>query len=115
MRPKQRGADKLRHSNPGVADERSKFEFLAERWERETAGLSTARAMAQHPAYQAIIQMGDDALRPIFSRLEKRPEHWFIALRAITGTSPVRPEDAGDVGAMVEAWLQWAREHGYAD
>ena len=48
-----------------------------------------------HPAYLDIIGMGDKAVPLILRDLKKETSHWFIALRAITKSSPVRPEDAG--------------------
>jgi hypothetical protein len=86
---------------------------LANRWRDETALLSSVTKIAIHPAYQRMIGMGLAALPLIFRELERRPSHWFWALRAITGENPVRPEDAGNLGKMTKAWLAFAREHGY--
>jgi hypothetical protein len=65
--------------------------------------------IATHPAYQRIIGMGPEALPHIFRRLESGPDHWFWALRAITGVDPVPPEDRGRMVKMREAWLNWAK------
>jgi hypothetical protein len=89
------------------------FASLAAQWREETAVYSSVTQKAVHPAYQRIIGMGPAALPLIFHELERQPGHWFWALRAITGENPVRPEDAGNVGKMTEAWLGFAREHGY--
>ena len=45
--------------------------------------------------------------------LEHRPDHWFAALRTITGADPVAPEDRGRMERMAAAWVSWGREHGY--
>ncbi len=64
------------------------------------------------PAYQAIIGMGRTALPFIFEELHQRGGHWFWALRAITGENPVPPEHRGNVEAMTQDWLRWARDRG---
>lgn len=64
-------------------------------------------------AYQQIVDMGPTVIPLILRELEQRPNHWFAALRAITGENPIQPEQRGRTKQMVEAWLNWAREHGY--
>ena len=90
-----------------------RFAVLADRWKRETAVLSSVSQMAMHPAYQEIIGMGREALPLILQELERTPNHWFWALRAITGESPVPPDQFGKVEEMANAWLHWGREQGY--
>ncbi|MGI8551555.1 MAG: hypothetical protein ACR2PL_12350 [Dehalococcoidia bacterium] len=89
------------------------FARLVEQWREETAVSSSVTQKALHPAYQRIIGLGPAALPLIFREMERRPSHWFWALRAITGENPVRPEDVGDLSKMTEAWLTFAREHGH--
>ncbi len=48
-----------------------------------------------------------------FRDLEQKPDHWFWALRAITGDNPVKSEHRGRMKLMAEAWIQWGKEHGY--
>jgi hypothetical protein len=90
-----------------------KFQRLAAVWRAETDYLSSVTKMVNHPAYQEIIGMGSDVVPSLLRDLQKEPEHWFAALRAITGAQPVPPEDRGQIGKMAEAWLRWAKEHGY--
>ena len=90
-----------------------KFTTLAARWRAETAWTSSVSQMVMHPAYQEIIGMGRDVVPYLLQALAQQPEHWFWALRAITGEDPVRPEQRGQIDAMTQAWLQWGREHGY--
>ncbi len=68
--------------------------------------------MAMHPAYQQIIGMGDAALPFIFQELRRDPDHWFWALKAITGEDPVAASDRGQLDKMTTAWLDWAGRHG---
>ncbi len=47
----------------------------------------------------------------LFKELEERPDHWLVALNAITGTDPAPPGSTFE--AAVEAWLRWGRQHGF--
>jgi hypothetical protein len=67
--------------------------------------------MALHPAYQQIIGMGPVALPFLLRALRRRPEHWFWALKAITGADPVQPEHRGQVRMMAADWLEWATKN----
>jgi hypothetical protein len=75
--------------------------------------LSSITAKAMHPAYQQIIGMGPAAIPLILRDLQRRPDHWFWALTAMTGEDPVPPEDAGDMRKMAEAWIQLGRARGH--
>jgi hypothetical protein len=89
------------------------FRSLAEQWRRETGMLSSILKKAMHPAYQRIIGMGAGAIVPILLDLQKRPDHWFWALNAITGENPVPQESMGNLQQMAEVWLQWGKTKGY--
>ena len=95
------------------ADLATRFRALADRWYEETTVLSSASQMAMHPAYQEVIGMGLMAVPLILHELQQEPQHWFWALRAITGADPIRPEQRGKVREMTTAWLQWGHEHGF--
>lgn len=88
------------------------FHHLANVWREECAHLSSIREMVLHPAYQQIVGMGPSALPYIFAELERKPDHWFWALRAITEEEPVLPEHRGNVAAMARDWLDWAKQRG---
>ncbi|MBI1851775.1 MAG: hypothetical protein HYR85_15650 [Planctomycetes bacterium] len=89
------------------------FDALAEWWRAETRHLSSVTQMVTHPAYQRIIGKGQVVVPILLRELRKRPDHWFWALKAITGEDPVRPEDRGKLPAMANAWLEWGRTHGF--
>lgn len=90
------------------------FSQLAAEWRNGRDPVSSRVAdMAMHPAYQRIIGMGPAALPFILRELQREPDHWFWALRAITGVDPVPPEARGRLEDMTAAWMQWGREHGY--
>jgi hypothetical protein len=86
------------------------FRELADEWESETKFLSSLTARAQHPAYREIIRLGDAVVPVVLRELQRKPNHWFAALRAITGADPVKPNERGDLSAMTRAWLRWARQ-----
>ncbi len=90
-----------------------RFATLAEIWRRETGHMSKMGRAVEHPAYREIVAMGDLAVPLIFADLEKEPDHWFIALREITGASPVPKECRGKIAEMAAAWLAWGRANGY--
>jgi hypothetical protein len=86
------------------------FAELAVRWRADTESLSSPAEIADHPAYREIIAMREPAIWLILAELETRPDHWFEALKALTGEDPVPPEAVGDLGAMTRAWLEWGRQ-----
>ena len=88
------------------------FEKHADEWKTRTAHLSVLSQRIMHPSYQRIIGLGRDALPLIIERLSTHPDHWFWALRSISGEDPVRREDEGRFGAMRDAWIRWGRNRG---
>jgi hypothetical protein len=56
--------------------------------------------------------MGTAVVPHLLRELERRPDHWFWALTAITGADPVKPEDRGKLRKMTDAWLRWGKEQG---
>ena len=89
------------------------FERLTVEWKQETAHLSSPAAIAEHPAYQEIIGMGERAIPLILRDLQQTRDQWFRALRTIAKESPIRPEDRGNVDAMASAWVDWGKKRRY--
>lgn len=89
------------------------FRQLVGEWKAATAFTSSGTEMLLHPAYQRIIGMGQEAVKLIVSELRREPDHWFWALKAITGEDPVAAEDHGKLDRMTTAWLKWAAQRGY--
>ena len=89
------------------------FRILVEKWLAERGPTSLTTKMVLHPAYQQIVGMGPQALPYIFREMQRRPGHWFWALRAITGVDPVREEIRGNIPEMTKCWLEWATNRGY--
>ena len=93
--------------------EKIMFARLEKQWRKERGITSSISDMVVCPSYLRIIGMGRSAVPLILAQLKREgddPNHWFVALEAITGEDPV-PEDAyGDTIRMAEAWLSWAEE-----
>ncbi len=87
----------------------SEFHALAHQWKEACGLLSSTSAMIAHPAYRAIIELGQPVVPLLLRELEKEPVHWFEALKAITGEDPVSTKDWGNISAMASAWLAWGR------
>lgn len=85
------------------------FHHLAAEWKQETAHYSMLHQIVLHPAYQRIIGMGSDVLLLILGELKKSPDHWFWALRAVTGEDPA--QDSTTIAEATKAWLDWGAEH----
>ena len=97
----------------GASPLSQQFEQLAAQWRQETGHLSLMNDIVLNRAYQQIIGMGKPAIVLILQDLKKQPDHWFWALRSITGENPIQPDDRGRLSQMTEAWLEWGRQHGY--
>jgi hypothetical protein len=102
---------RLENDPPESLEER--FRRLVAVWQAETGHLSSTEQMAEHPAYQQIIALGPAAVPLLLRQLETEPDHWYMALEAITGADPVGEADCGRLLATARAWLRWGREKGY--
>jgi len=89
------------------------FRALAEEWRQATRFQSSLTRVTAHPAYQAIVRLGEEVVPLLLRELKHRPEPWFAALREITGADPVRPKHQGNMRAITDAWLRWGRDHGF--
>jgi hypothetical protein len=89
------------------------FAVLLETWHNDTRFQSDQSAILAHWAYYRLIGLGPAVLPQIFQDLQAGGGPWFVALQAITGEDPVRPEHRSSVALMRQDWLAWARERGY--
>jgi len=107
--------DQERFERLELADEpiAERFRKLAAQWRAERGATSSISQMVVHPAYQQIINIGLAVVPLLLRELAREPDHWFWALRAITGGNPVKPEHRGDLMLMAQDWLRWAKEQGY--
>jgi hypothetical protein len=78
----------------------TEFKSLAEQLRLDTGMLSLVTQKSMRPAYQRIIGMGQPVVPLILRDLEQKPDHWFWALRAITGDNPVTSKHRDRVKLM---------------
>ena len=88
-----------------------RFQRLRDDWKSKSRHLSNTAQISLVFSYQKIIGMGPAVVPLILAELEKEPDHWFWALEAITGESPVTKSDAGDIYASARAWIEWGRRN----
>lgn len=92
----------------------SEFAVLARNWRAERGVLSSARQMAKNDNYRRIIEMGKRAVPFILEDLRKNPpDHWSVALHAITDVNPVPDDARGRLQEMAKAWVAWGEAQGY--
>ena len=91
----------------------NKFNKLVSQWKEETAGLSSPRAISQHPCYIEIIKMGENVLPLIFNDLQNNGGWWYPALRTITGVNPAFDCERGNIVSNTNKWLEWGIKNGY--
>ena len=98
------------HENDSVLEQR--FRRLVAEWEAQVARLSSMTVRLRHRAYREIIALGPAVVPLLLQELEQRPNHWFAALRSLTGEDPVPPSERGRIGPMTEAWIKWGKDRG---
>jgi len=87
-----------------------RFRELADKWEQETASLSSVTKRVMHPSYQAIVGMGQQVVPLLLKDLQTTRRDWFWALTAITQENPIDRADAGRVDKMISAWVGWGKK-----
>ncbi|BAU12607.1 hypothetical protein LEP3755_31380 [Leptolyngbya sp. NIES-3755] len=94
-------------------DVEQRFRALAADWRRKTAQYPILFDRLVHPSYQKIIGLGSAVVPTLLRELKQKPDHWFWALEAIVGDSPVQKNHEGMIPRMIEDWLEWGRNQGY--
>lgn len=94
-------------SSADIQNEWERLEDMVRTWEDEVRGLSSPKALFQHPAFEAIIGSSETAVPFLIDRLKKKPSLLVEALRRIyPSLDPVAPEDRGNLQAVVTAWIR---------
>ena len=89
-------------------DLHTRFMKLAREWSRGTEKHSNLTKIVAHPAYLQIIGMGPEVIPEIIKLLKKGPDHWFVALQALTqGQDPA--EGTETMQGAAKAWIKWVR------
>lgn len=99
------------HSIKQVDENSNLFVELATNWKMQTAHFSTTYHKVTNSNYLKIIGMGEKALPFILRDLKEGPEHWFVALNAITKENPIPNEEFGNMKEMSKAWVKWGKKH----
>lgn len=94
----------------GKRDIKGEFAKLTEQWKKDRRAASSTSSIVTHQAYQRIISMGAEVVPYILKELERELDHWFWALKVITGHDPVPPENRGNMKKMADAWIAWGKE-----
>ena len=96
------------------AADKDRFEQLVIEWRKQRNPYSSdPQGPAACPAYQKIIAMGTAATPLILNEMRQRPDHWFIALEALTNVNPIAQKHQGDFSNMVGDWLDWGGRNGF--
>ncbi len=92
---------------------RPKVLRLMAEWEEDCGHLSSTTQRVNHPAFRAIVAMGQPVIPLLLEQLAHDSGDWDIALHEITGENPVPPGNEGRMAKIVEAWLAWGVNRGY--
>lgn len=93
-----------------LGDLQDRFDHLKRKWIKECGHSSKLSTIVAKPGYQQIIDLGTDVVSIILRELQRRPNHWFVALETITGENPVERSSRGRMAAMTQAWLSWGKQ-----
>lgn len=102
---------------PAAQADRLRFQQLVRDWRQQRGAKSSMAQAALCPAYQSIVGMGPTAVPFLLEQIRSEgdtPDHWFWALKAITGADPVPDNDRGNLRRMAQCWLEWGAQQGYA-
>jgi hypothetical protein len=90
----------------------ARFKSLVAQWKTARGHSSSINAWAQLPTYRAIVDIGAPVIPLLLQELEREADHWFWALKELTGENPVTPASRGNVAEMAKCWIQWGKEKG---
>src|SRR5260221_14305998 len=82
---------------PGDPELVRRFRGLVRAWKEAKVFTSSGTEIALQPAYQQIIGMGKEVIPLILDELHREEDHWFWALKAISGQDPVAHPDRGNL------------------
>jgi hypothetical protein len=89
-----------------------RFRELVGTWKAAVGVSSSLSEMFAHPSYREVIALGEPVVPFLLAELEREPDWWFAALKAITAADPVAPDSRGRLLEMTRAWLDWGRMQG---
>lgn len=89
------------------------FNHLKYLWLEESKFSSNVYFLTKHPAYLNILKLGKDVIPLILEDLSEFQNHWFYALRELTGENPIKPEHNGNIKEMAKDWIEWGKKMNY--
>lgn len=89
------------------------FLQLKDKWKSETLYYSSSSLIFNNSAYKEIIALGSKTIPWIIRELKKTNDHWFYALKKISGENPINPDNYGIITKMKEDWIKWAQKNNY--
>jgi hypothetical protein len=96
-----------------------RFREQAEKWDLETAHMSSPLQRMMHPSYQAILGMSAespqnkrDIIRFMLHDLKTNHREWPLALSYLTQHNPINPKDYGKTDKITAAWIKWGSDQG---
>ena len=89
------------------------FLKLKNKWKSETMFYSSSTTIFNNSSYKEIINFGEKSVPWIIRELKRTDDHWFYALKTITGINPVNPENYGIISQMKKDWIDWAEQNNY--
>lgn len=91
---------------------RSQFDGLAERWEEETAHLSSLSRRRDHAYFARLTKLGPRAIPWALERMKGGNPFWFLVLKQIAPGGPTERSN-GNMEKVRERWLEWGKDHGH--
>jgi len=82
------------------------FDKLYKKWQDETQ-FDSFIGDPYHKSYDKIIKYGYRAVPYIINKIKEEPSLIFVALIRITGETPIKEENKGNVKKMAEDWIEW--------
>jgi len=102
-----------------TASLRQRFMEQADKWDRETAHMSSPLQRMTHPSYQAILGMSAesreskrDIVAYMLRDLKSTRREWSLALSYLTQQNPINPKDYGRTDKVNAAWIKWGENEG---
>jgi hypothetical protein len=89
-----------------------RFRSLVAAWKADEGVSSSLSDRFAHPAYRQIIALGAPAVTLLLAGLDRDPDWWFAALKAITAADPVPAAKRGRLKEMTCDWLEWGGAQG---
>ena len=96
---------------PSELDDFDKFNRAVRLWRAEIKGMSMARDMVRHHAFQEILRMKEKAVPWIISEIRAHPDFLVLSLPIITGENPVPSSAVGKIHEIVNAWILWSERN----